>query len=393
MTRASILESLRLATEEETLGGGHAIIPLPPDDIPPVAVFRVLRERFGKPNHTWDAEKSLWGWALTGPNGVLTVHDWKGGWSIGFLGAREPSTDLAEDAEKLLGELQGLAKGRKLLTGSAAGGVIINPFRIYGDMSETLLDEAREVSNKIDARRAAVAGNRFTEKALDYADFIFGATARRRSLLIAAMLARIVSLEGFLNLVYHLFISPELADERVRVRIEREALDLKLRLVSTFCDCFEATPIDRNSDVYKAFNHLLSLRHNLAHGKLTGFMEDALVIEEERYPFVVPGSEAPAKYGISQDPLALDVKMVEETGSIVWTLVRQIMRAMKPQIRHSFVISHYYQEIAYRRDSDGRVEILLDPDDLRAPDEWIDEMLGDEQDDWEPADAVPQRNK
>lgn len=393
MTRASILESLRLATEEETLGGGYAIIPLPPDDIPPVAVFRVLRERFGKPNHTWDAEKSLWGWALTGPNGVLTVHDWKGGWSIGFLGAREPSTDLAEDAENLLGELQDLAKGTKLLTRSAAGGVIINPFRIYGDMSETLLDEAREVSNKKDARRAAVAGNRFAEKALEYGDFIFGATARRRSLLIAAMLARIVSLEAFLNLIYHLYTKPSLADKRVSDRIEREFLDLKLRLVSTFCDCFEADPIDRNSNSYKAFSHLLSLRANLAHAKLTGFVEDALVVEEERYPFVVPGREAPAKYGISQDPLALDVKMVEEAGSIVWTLVRQIMRAMKPEIRWPFVISHYYQEIAYRRDSDGRIELLLDPDDLRAPDEWIDEMLGDEQDDWEPADAVPQRNK
>ncbi len=393
MTRASILESLRLATEEETLGGGHAIIPLPPDDIPPVAVFRVLRESFGKPNHTWDAEKSLWGWALTGPNGVLTVHDWKGGWSIGFLGAREPSTDLAEDAERLLGELQGLAEGKKLLTGSAAGGVIINPFRIYGDMSETLLDEAREVSNKKDARRAAVAGSRSAEKALDYGDFIFGATARRRSLLIAAMLARIVSLEGFLNLVYHLFISPELADERVRERIEREALDLKLRLVSTFCDCFEATPIDRNSDVYKAFHHLLSLRHNLAHAKLTGFVEDALVIEEERYPFVVPGREAPAKYGISQDPLCLNVKMVEEAGSIVWTLVRQIMRSMKPEIRRSFAISHYYQEIAYRRGKHGRTEILLDPDDARAPDEWIGEMLGDEGDDWKPAETVAKKQK
>lgn len=205
---------------------------------------------------------------------------------------------------------------------------------------------------------------------------------RTRSFLIGATLAYIVSLEGFLNVVYHLFMKPELADEQVRSRIEREPLDLKLRLVDTFCDCFEVAPIDRNSELYKAFLHLTDIRKNLAHAKLTAAMRDAVVIEEN-YPFLVP-SEVPTKYGITSDPLALDENMVGQAGRIVRTIVRQIIRSMKPEARYPFAIVHQYERIQYSRAENGRATIVLDPEEDYVPEEWIDEMLAGEGDEWQP---------
>jgi len=205
---------------------------------------------------------------------------------------------------------------------------------------------------------------------------------RRQGFLISAILAHIVSLEGFLNVVYHLFMKPDLADEQVRSRVEREPLDLKLRLVDTFCDCFEVAPIDRNSELYKAFLHLVDIRKNLAHAKLTAAMRDAVVIEEE-YPFLVP-AEVPSKYGITSDPLALDENTVGQAGRIVRTIVRQVIRSMKPEDRYPFAIVHRDERIQYSRGENGRASIVLHPEVDYVPHEWLDEMLAGDEDEWSP---------
>ena len=391
MVGRKFIDQLRPAAEDEATGGGHAIFPFSPGGIAPIAVFKILHERFGKPNHWGDPAKTLWAWALAGKNGVLDVYDWKGGWSIGFVGKTALTPELKEDAKRLLEDLVALARRVRPSTAAAVGGLITNPYRIFSDIADSLQEQIADLKRHSEETLAAYREGR--QRGTDAADReafaeelagILGVGretyVRTRAFLAAAMLAHIVSLEGFLNLVYHLFMKSGLADQQVRRRIEREPLDLKLRLVDTFCDCFEMPPIDHNSELYKAFLYLVSIRTDFAHAKLTAAMEAAVVIEED-YPFLVP-SEPPTKYGIVSDPLALDEAMVQQAGRVVRSIVRQLIRSMKPDIRYPFAIVHHYEQLQYSRNEDGRVSIVLDPEEDDVPHDWIDEMLAGEGDEW-----------
>ena len=143
--KVRFIDDLRPATPTERTGGGYAILPSSPGGLASIAVFKILRERFGKPNDSGDPAKTFWAWALTGRNGVLTIYDWKGGWAIGFDGEGAPTPELEQDASKLLDDL--LALGRSVRPGknAAVGGVITNPYRIFSDIAESLLEQVADL--------------------------------------------------------------------------------------------------------------------------------------------------------------------------------------------------------------------------------------------------------
>jgi len=402
------LDGLRLATREEladALGeggmGGAGIFTGSPGDVAAIIVFRILQDRFGRPEPGGDLEKSLWEWTLKSEHGVLSVYDWKEGWGIGYIKQGGLTPELREDARRLRDDLVQLAKRARSSAADAVGGVITNPYRLFSDMAESLLEQVaelrRDAEERLEASRKAVRKKRHTRSGgrkdgptmpimsegelPTLLDLQLRTDVRRRSFLMAAMLAHILSLEGFLNLTYHLFTRLDVADAQVRTRVERQPLDLKLRLVHVFCDCFDRPPIDRHSDLYKAFLHLLSLRINLAHAKLTAAMEHAVVIEQG-YPFLVP-TDATTRYGITSDPLALDEKMLAEAGHIIRSIVRQTLRSMKREVRYPLAVVHRHDRIEYHRRKDGTAEIVL-PQEEDHPGEWVDEMLASEGDEWHP---------
>lgn len=163
MAKRTFLDELRPATPGEIGGGGYAIFPFSPGGVAPIAVFKILHERFGKPNHWGDPAKTLWAWALAGKNGVLTVYDWKGGWSIGFIGRGGFKPELTEalkrDAKRLLDDLLALGRRVRPNTRAAIGGVITNPYRVFSDVGQSLLgqviDLKRETEVQLEAYRKA----------------------------------------------------------------------------------------------------------------------------------------------------------------------------------------------------------------------------------------------
>lgn len=154
-----IIHRLRLAQERDLFRSGHGILTQSPAGLAPLAVFRVLRERFGKPNDWRDPEKSIWGWALAGSNGVLTVYDWKGGWSIGFLREGGLSPELQEDAEALLADLTALAPKIRVSRDAIVAGIITNPYRIFSDMAENLLEQIDDLDRETEAKLEGLRGS------------------------------------------------------------------------------------------------------------------------------------------------------------------------------------------------------------------------------------------
>jgi len=159
MAKRTFLDELRPATQDEVGGGGYAIFPGSPGGVAPIAVFKILHERFGKPNHWGDPAKTLWAWALAGKNGVLTVYDWKGGWSIGFRGKDgfmpELTEALKQDAKRLLDDLVAQASRVRPNVKAAIGGVITNPYRIFSDTAESLLEQLAELEQHMETQLEA----------------------------------------------------------------------------------------------------------------------------------------------------------------------------------------------------------------------------------------------
>ena len=54
----------------------------------------------------------------------------------------------------------------------------------------------------------------------------------------ASFLLFIAAFEGFLNLLYELYLRPDLKDSRILGRLSREQIDLKILMAPVYCTCF-----------------------------------------------------------------------------------------------------------------------------------------------------------
>ena len=69
-----------------SLGGG--ILIGSPGGINSTIIYKVIRDTFGPFNTDYVEEKSTWEWVLKTDKGLLSVYDYKGGWSIGYVGSK-----------------------------------------------------------------------------------------------------------------------------------------------------------------------------------------------------------------------------------------------------------------------------------------------------------------
>jgi hypothetical protein len=69
-----------------SLGGG--ILIGSPGGIHSTIIYKVMQDTFGPFNTDYVGEKSTWEWILKTDKGLLSVYDYKGGWSIGYVGSK-----------------------------------------------------------------------------------------------------------------------------------------------------------------------------------------------------------------------------------------------------------------------------------------------------------------
>ncbi len=317
----------------------HAV--LKPVELTTLEAYLILKRLFGPPNTVGDEDKTQWCYELKVPGAYIEVYDWKlDSWSIAvyeevglksqeaLLGSKRPDsrdpdfgTKMAaamEIGDRTLAEnigesfLQCLITQRshtrgpiKEILAKPHGNIIQNPYALYRTNARTMLDALNKTPKQ------------------EY---------EQSSTHLSLFLLLFAAIEGFINLIYELYLRPELREERVRQRLLRENLDIKLRLAPIYCSCFSVVSLDHRCDIFRKFQRLIEVRNDFVHANLTKAMTMPLVKCDDM-SFLLNEYAGDIGPDIPHNPDSLSREHINAVNATVDALVEFTLDSMKPRFR------------------------------------------------------------
>jgi hypothetical protein len=313
-------------------------------EINPYLIYSILKKHFGPPNcFEIDEDKQQWEWTFLYKDFYVTIYDWKltsTSITVTHINSEENKSQLlAETIEALLikESVQHEAK-LKVLIREAKHKVLENPFVTYYSTAENLLQVALFIG------KAEMMGfDEINEQDRELIKLIgdSGLRDKHEDLFRSAFLMFMSSFEGFINILYELYLKPELRRGRIYDRISREQIDLKIRMIPVYCSGFRNKTIDEDDIRFKNYLKLVNLRNDYVHANLIKSLERYIVVEDD-YTFIIENdnnSEIPKNIN------ELTEKHVLLAKNIIDNLVELIFESMEPKIRREFKEAIYTQEI------------------------------------------------
>ncbi len=297
-----------------------------PLSLSPLEAYLGLKALFGEPNRECiDKTAQQWVFLIKTEDAQIEVNDWKyESWSIHVYDANDDvgrSGDLIKELEKQI--IQASAKHRSFLSNllkSPAGHVIENPYALYYRTAQDLIGIAEKLHIKHGTPSSTVSG--------------LGDWSTHYTICRAAVFNLIAAIEGFLNLMYEIYLKAELRDDRIADRLAREQIDVKLRLAPIYCDCFTGKPIDHTAEAFRNFNRLVNTRNDFIHANVTKSMKTPVVSYDDM-TFVV--SPEDLRDGILPGSMNdIGIEDVKKSKAIVDAIVALVFSNMKPRDRMQF---------------------------------------------------------
>ena len=371
------LTDFRLATEEEIKVAkkswrdtliGEAIFPYSPEGYHRTVIYKVLDETFGSPNY-YPGDNSLWIWVFKTNTGLLTVYDYKGSWSIGFIYS-EHTEELEQEAEllktALLKEAQKVKFSKKQIKDNKVGGSLKNPYILYKNTAWNLLLQASKFEEEI--KQLQHQNSDFIEKL----NKLSGLSLINSSLYRSAFMNFFCSLEGFINLVYALFLKARYRSEFYSNKLRNEYLPHKILEMDTYCHSFKVAPFTTKDELFKAIQYFIDIRNKFIHANIGEEMEEHLVKVGKYY--VVTGEKAKGKYGLPTDFDNIDKIHTLRASKLVTKFVVKTLQSFNDDIKFDFAIVHPYIWINYFWEGVDKIKIVLGPEDYVGKEE-IEEFL------------------
>ncbi|RLF44281.1 MAG: hypothetical protein DRN29_08750 [Thermoplasmata archaeon] len=369
-SRAEIEHALKPPKGSSAYSTGAGIFTGAPGGFHRSVIFKVMHETFGPPNG--DAgEKSTWEWIIFTPAGLLSVYDYKGSWSIGYRGANiKPSKELIAEAsalrDALIEEARKVHISKKQIKKSKVGGAILNPYALYCLTTEDLMNQANKIAEEIKS----------LQKEKDIHKF-FEAISKSRivaSLYRAAFMTTFLSLEGFINLVYTLFLKDRYRNDIFEKRLRNEMLPIKILEMDVYCHSFDHPPLKEQDELFAALQHFINIRNLFLHANISDAME-AHLVKLDGY-LVVTRSEVEEKYGITSDMRNLTNAHIIRANKLVRKLVVKVLQAMAEEVRYPFAIVHSHMWVEYVRKKPNSIYFPLRGKDY-VPDSMIESILNE----------------
>lgn len=88
-----------------------------------------------------------------------------------------------------------------------------------------------------------------------------------------------MSLEGFINIVFHSFLKKNLRDRDLNIE-QRFDIEQKLKLMTALCDGFIQKSADSTEDIYAKFLKLKKYRNSIFHSKVEDSLKILVIIED-----------------------------------------------------------------------------------------------------------------
>lgn len=311
---------------------------LKPTSLSPYQAYKTLKEEFGPPNSTmFDDMKSQWQYALQSPKAYFEIYDWKVfTWSIGVYLKKDIKNSAEGVANNFLKAIENQASKYnseiKAKLKSPDGIVIENPFMAYRETADSifeLLNELKEPKQDKDGKLE------------------FGGWMKHYDLCRAAFIMYLSSVEGFVNLIYELYLRKQLREKRIYNRICREQIDLKLRLAPVYCECFKEDVLAYESEAFKQFHSLANLRNDFVHANLIKPMMNPVIYEDD-IEFVIK-TDSTTTIGIPSNFCEFESHHVQQAKEITQNLIDYVVSSMGPRYRREFeyVMDQEYIKVEY----------------------------------------------
>jgi hypothetical protein len=386
------IEDLRLSSGIGIEGG--AIFRGSPGGINRMVIFRIMYETFGPPN-TEPGDKSTWEWVIYTQAGFLTVYDFKGSWSIGYLGNRyEPSDELLAEASLLRDAI--LEEANKVLKEPNVGGEIWNPYALHRLCVENLMNQAKQIAynlknlekeseelkNKVFQSVENSDINRLIEDLIKKVESsledkkkednlpelseYYKLVSREEkmqitllSLYIAAFMCTYLSLEGFVNLVYTLFLKDKYRNDNYENQLKKETLLGKILKMDEYCHSFKHPPLSEKDELFAAIQHFINIVELF---KNTNLIDISFELVNESFDLKsdidlpLPSEfsvkikiKSERKYGLLSDIIELSNFDIILANRLIRKLIVRVLKAMEDEIKYPFAIWHSNMWIEYIR--------------------------------------------
>ncbi|MBI3124497.1 MAG: hypothetical protein HYZ10_08830 [Ignavibacteriales bacterium] len=285
----------------------------------PYQVYLILKNKYDVPVYKQEEWKVQWMYLIEHKNAFFEIYDWKlTSWSMGvYLKdskvniSEKLAAELSDLLEKDASKYNSICKSKQ---NNSEEYVIQNPYVIYRETADSILDTL--IKNK----------NLTTESYNNLGD---------TDLCRSAFLMYLSSVEGFINLIYELYLRKELKEKRIYERLLREQIDLKIKLAPVYCDCFKNKILDSEDDNFKRFHSLANLRNDFVHANFTNSMITP-VIYEDNYEFILFKSSE-TSIGIPNNFSDFEIQHIEDTKEITANLITWIVSSMTSIHKREFM--------------------------------------------------------
>lgn len=294
-------------------------------DINPYLVYLILKETFGGPNSDFiDEDKTQWQWVFKYNDFYIEIYDWKLlSTSIGIYHSgsdKKLSEKLGQEINTLLSKIGQQKKG--ILKTKAKGSkhkLLENPFVTYYSTAENLITISKTIDDLI-------------KLPSDLPIDTYELWDKKNDLYRSAFLMFLSSFEGFLNILYELYLKTELRADRIYERISREQIDIKLRIAPIYCDGFKVKTISNEDDRFKNYLRLVNLRNDYVHANLVKSLERYIVLEDE-HTFIIENEE---NSDIPSNITQLELKHVELAKNIIDGVVELVFESLDTKTKREF---------------------------------------------------------
>jgi hypothetical protein len=292
-------------------------------DVSPYVFYLILKDWFGPPTYSEQSWRSQWDYLLFTPHLALNVYEWKmDSVSVAVYARVEISDEEIQWEAKEFIELI-RKQTRKYVAkvssarSRAAGLMIRNPFQMYFNTAEELIKLSQEEAlNTLEKWGTP-------EKLYRAAFFLYEA-----------------ALEGLLNLIYEIYLDPLLRNEQISSRLQREQIDIKLRLAPLYCTCFKPGLIDDKTEEFRKFKAIVELRNKFIHANITEPMKSPIIVEDGLEFWIWDPKFG--KYDLPGSAEQLTIDHLEFVRQAIWNMADTIINMMKAQYGRIFaqIITH-----------------------------------------------------
>ncbi len=270
--------------------------------------------------------------------GLLTVYNYKGGWSIGYKYVK-PTKELMAEAtnfrDALLEEARKVKISRKQIKKGKIGGTIFTPYSIYKNTTRDLMSQAEKIINEINK----------LEKIMENIGELTNKNYTVASLFRAAFMTSFLSLEGFVNLIYFLFIKDRYRHDIYERRLDREMLPIKILEMDTYCHSFKHAPLTQKDELFSAIQYFMNIRNQFLHANICEPLQTHMVIQD-KYILAVKGTSE-EKFGLTTDIRNITNIHILRAEKLVEKYVIKTLQSMNDDIKLPFAVVHSYIWIDY----------------------------------------------